>query len=262
MLRSSLYAGMTTESSIGATVSPAGSGLTAVLHPRGTRGTRRGTQANASGRRAYDTAVTGTDPRSGIGAPAAIAWAQARRGAHWARGRRSLAFIPPWRASVLDDMALNRPLNLLFRVLRARVLLRARSPIRAFGLRGGVTIAIVNWNSLDLLRDVVRALERFGPPAGGQLEILVVDNGSTDGSRAWLRSQRRIGRLRSVLLPRNVFHGPAMDLAFLLASTEYVVALDVDAFPVTDDWLETLLGPLRERKFVSGAQALRGYIHP
>jgi hypothetical protein len=206
--------------------------------------------------------VTGTDPRSGIGAPAAVVWAQARRGAHWARGRRSLSFIPPWRASVLDDMALNRPLNLLFRLLRARVLLRARSPIRAFGLRRGVTVAIVNWNSLDLLRDVVRALERFGPPAGGTLEILIVDNGSSDGSRAWLRSQRRIGRVRSILLPRNVFHGPAMDLAFLLASTEYVVALDVDAFPVADDWLETLLGPLRDHKFVSGAQALRGYIHP
>jgi hypothetical protein len=206
--------------------------------------------------------VTGTDPRSGIRAPAAIAWALARRGAHWTRGRRTLAFVPPWRASVLDDMALNRPLNLLFRLLRLRVLVRARSPIRSLGLRRGATVAIVNWNSLDLLCDVVRALERFGPPQGGRLEILVVDNGSVDGSRAWLRSQRRAGRLRCVLLPRNVFHGPAMDLAFLLAGTEYVVALDVDAFPVADAWLDALIEPLRDHKFVSGAQALRGYIHP
>lgn len=206
--------------------------------------------------------MSGTDPRNGISAPAAAAWAQARRGAHWARGRRTLAFIPPWRASVLDDMALNRPLNLVFRLLRLRVLIRARSPIRAFRLRPGATVAIVNWNSVDLLRDVVRALERCGPPPEGRLEILVVDNGSSDGSRAWLRAQRRAGRLRCILLPRNVFHGPAMDLAFLRASTEYVVALDVDAFPVADDWLATLLEPLRHKKFVSGAQALRGYIHP
>jgi glycosyltransferase involved in cell wall biosynthesis len=163
---------------------------------------------------------------------------------------------------VLDDMALNRPLNLVFRLLRLRVLAQARSPIRAFGLERGATVAIVNWNSLDLLRDVVRALERFGPPADGRLRILVIDNGSTDGSRAWLRRQRRIGRLRAVLLSRNVFHGPAMDLAFLLASTEFVVALDVDAFPVTEGWLEQLVEPLRNGKFVSGAQALRGYIHP
>jgi hypothetical protein len=206
--------------------------------------------------------VTGTDPRSGIGVPAAFVWSQLRRGAHWVRGRRSVAFVPPWRASVLDDMVLNRPLNLMFRVLRARTLLRARAPFGVFGLERGATIAIVNWNSLDLLRDVVRALERFGPPPRGRLEILVVDNGSTDGSRAWLRSQRRTGRLRAVLLPRNVFHGPAMDLAFLLARTEYVVALDVDAFPVTDGWLETLIQPLEDSSYVSGAQALRGYIHP
>ncbi len=159
-------------------------------------------------------------------------------------------------------MALNRPLNLLFRVLRIRVLLQARSPLPAFGLRRGVTVAIVNWNSLDLLRVVVRALERFGPPPEGRLEILVVDNGSSDGSRAWLRRQRRAGRLRTVLLPRNVFHGPAMDLAFLRAGTEYVVALDVDAFPVSSGWLTTLLQPLRDGKLVAGAQALRGYIHP
>jgi glycosyltransferase involved in cell wall biosynthesis len=191
-----------------------------------------------------------------------MAWAQARRGARWARGRRALTFIPPWRASVLDDMALNRPLNLLFRVLRWRVVAQARSPIRAMRLRPGVTVAVVNWNSLDLLRDVVRALERFGLPPDGRLEILVIDNGSNDGSRAWLRRERRAGRLRAVLLPRNVFHGPAMDLAFLLARTEYVVALDVDAFPVSDDWLQQLIGPLHGGKWVSGAQALRGYIHP
>jgi hypothetical protein len=63
-------------------------------------------------------------------------------------------------------------------------------------------------------------------------------------------------------MPRNVFHGPAMDLAFLLSKTEYTVALDVDAFPTTDAWLETLLTPLQQRRYVSGAEAQRGYIHP
>ena len=163
---------------------------------------------------------------------------------------------------MLDDTVMNRPLNLLFRILRARVLLLDRSRIPGLRLRPGVTIAIVNWNSVDLLKDVVSALERFGPPREGRLEILVVDNGSTDDSRRWLRAQRLARRVHSVLLPRNLFHGPAMDLAFLLSRTEYTVALDVDAFPIVDGWLDQLLEPLSGHKFVSGAEARRGYVHP
>lgn len=163
---------------------------------------------------------------------------------------------------MLDDVVLNRPLNLLFRILRVRTLFLARSPIPSLRLRRGVTVAIVNWNSVDLLRDVLRAVERFGPPGGGRLEVLVVDNGSVDDSRSYLRQMRAEGRLRCLLLPRNIFHGPAMDLAFLMSRTEYTVALDVDAFPVATDWLDTLLAPLIAGRFVSGAEALRGYIHP
>jgi hypothetical protein len=193
---------------------------------------------------------------------ASQAWSVTREYAARVRGPDEARFVPPWRATVLDDVVMNRPLNLLFRVLRRRVLLRVRAPLPGLRLRRGVTIAIVNWNSLDLLKDVVRAIERFGAPAAGRVEILVVDNGSEDGSRRWLRAQRHHGRLRAVLLPTNVFHGPAMDLAFLLSRTEYTVALDVDAFPIRPGWLDTLLEPLQRHKFVAGAEAARGYIHP
>ena len=207
--------------------------------------------------------VTGPETLSDVPGPATKAWSLLRRAARRIRGPRAEPFVPPWRASILDDVVLNRPLNLVFRTLRRRVLFLARSPIPGLRLRPGATIAIVNWNSVDLLRDVVHALERFGPPTGGRLEILVIDNGSTeDDSRAWLRRERARRRLRAVLLPRNVFHGPAMDLAFLLSRTEFVVALDVDAFPTTDGWLDVLLAPLGDHKYVAGAEALRGYIHP
>ncbi len=179
-----------------------------------------------------------------------------------ARGISREEFIPPWKASVVDDAALNRPLNLLFRILRWKVGLRARSPIARFRLRPGVTIAIVNWNSMDLLRDVLRAIDRAGSFSGGDVEVLVIDNGSVDGSRQFLRQCRAAGRVRCLLLPQNIYHGPAMDLAFLLSRTEYIVALDVDAFPTAPDWLDTLLMPLRSGKTVAGAEAARGYIHP
>ena len=76
-----------------------------------------------------------------------------------ARGIDRGEYIAPWEASVVDDAALNRPLNLLFRVLLWKVVVRSRVPIPGIRLRKGVTIAIVNWNSMDLLRDVLRAIE-------------------------------------------------------------------------------------------------------
>lgn len=207
-------------------------------------------------------AVSKPDQPPTVDPRASRAWSTVQTAATRLRGDSDGRFVPPWRATVLDDLALNRPLNVLFRILRRRVLLLAGSSVPGFRLRRGVTVAIVNWNSLDLLKDVVRAIERCGPPPAGSLEILVIDNGSTDESRSWLRAQKGTGRIRAVLLPRNVFHGPALDLAFLLSRTTYTVALDVDAFPVEPGWLETLITPLQHHKFVSGAEAQRGYIHP
>lgn len=170
--------------------------------------------------------------------------------------RRNREYTPPWSASLLDDVALNRPWNLLFRLLRGVATVRLRLPGR-LGVRPGVTVVIVNWNGEALLPDVLRAIERYSSP---RPEVIVVDNASTDGSRAWLAAERH--RLRPVLLPRNIYHGAAMDLGFLLSQTEHVVALDVDAFPVRNDWLEVLGAKLREGATVAGAEALRGYVHP
>ena len=165
-------------------------------------------------------------------------------------------YTSPWSASLLDDIALNRPWNVVLRLLRGVAAIRLRAPGR-LGVRPGVTVVIVNWNGRMLLPDVLAAIERYSPD---RPEVIVVDNASTDGSREWLRDQRH--RLRAVLLPRNIYHGPAMDLGFLLSRTDHVVALDVDAFPVRQDWLEALQAPLRRGAAVSGAQALRGYVHP
>lgn len=170
--------------------------------------------------------------------------------------RGSAAYTPPWSASVVDDVALNRPWNLVLRALRGVAAIRLRLP-GALGVRPGVTVVIVNWNGRPLLPDVLAAIERYSPE---RPEVILVDNASCDGSRAWLRTQRH--RLRPVLLPRNIYHGAGMDLGFLLSRTEYVAALDVDAFPIREDWLEVLRLPLQGGVTVSGAQALRGYVHP
>lgn len=135
--------------------------------------------------------------------------------------------------------------------------LRARARRRLDRLRpGAAAIVTVNWNSwphLEVLIDVVRRRS----PAG--TEIIAVDNGSADESRQRLGEQ---SEAKGLLLPANVGHELAMDLGVLLAETEFVVALDVDAFPLHDDWLERLLAPLSEGAQVSGARLNRSYVHP
>ena len=134
---------------------------------------------------------------------------------------------------------------------------RARARRRLGRLRpGAATVVTVNWNSwshLEVLIDVVR---RRSP---AETRIIAVDNGSVDGSRERIAAREDA---EGLLLPVNVGHELAMDLGVLMADTEYVVALDVDAFPLHDDWLDRLLAPLSEGAQVSGARLNRNYVHP
>jgi glycosyltransferase involved in cell wall biosynthesis len=136
-------------------------------------------------------------------------------------------------------------------------LLRARARRRLGALRPeAATIVTVNWNSWEHCAVLIELVQRRSPPG---TEILVVDNASEDGSREQLRGRADV---RHLLLPLNLGHDLAMDLGVLLCETEYVVALDVDAFPLHDRWLEELLGPLDRGAQVSGARLNREYVHP
>ena len=135
--------------------------------------------------------------------------------------------------------------------------LRAWARVRLGGLRpGGVTVVTVNWNSSPYLAVLLELVRRRSPK---DVEILVVDNGSRDGSRALLAGRPDV---HAVMLPLNVGHDLAMDIGFLLARTEYVVALDVDAFPLHARWLDELLAPLKAGAEIAGARLNRQYVHP
>jgi hypothetical protein len=149
------------------------------------------------------------------------------------------------------------------RILRAvgwRLLvpaLRARARRRIGGLRPGqATIVTVNWNSWGHLAVIVELVKRRSLPG---TQILVVDNGSQDESR---RRLAELSGVSTLLLPANLGHDLALELGVLLCRTEYVVTLDVDAFPLREGWIEELTEPLRQGAQVSGARLNRGYVHP
>lgn len=51
-----------------------------------------------------------------------------------------------------------------------------------------LSVCIVNWNTRDYLRECLAALSQH-PPAGADMEVIVVDNASADGSAAMVASE-------------------------------------------------------------------------
>jgi GT2 family glycosyltransferase len=85
-----------------------------------------------------------------------------------------------------------------------------------------VTVAVVipSWNSLGLLPrclDSIRA-------QGVEIELMVVDNGSADGSLAYLQEQD----VPHVSLPRNVGFAAAVNLGAARVGAEAILALNAD----------------------------------
>lgn len=159
--------------------------------------------------------------------------------------------IPPSRSAAATKAAQIAGWRLAVPALRAQ----ARRRLDRL-TPGAATIVTVNWNSWSHLEVLIDVVNRRSP-AGTR--IVAVDNGSVDGSRQRIAERDDV---EGLLLPANVGHELAMDLGVLGCETEFVVALDVDAFPLHDDWLERLLAPLDEGAQVAGARLNRSYVHP
>jgi rhamnosyltransferase len=78
-------------------------------------------------------------------------------------------------------------------------------------------------------------------------DVLVVDSGSSDGSLELVRSvAARDARVRvHEIRPHEFHHARTRNMAAERVSGRYVVFLGGDAVPLRDDWLATLLAPVR-----------------
>lgn len=121
---------------------------------------------------------------------------------------------------------------------------RRRPPLDRAPDNTAATVVIPNWNGRDLLErylpSVVAATQ-----ANPRNEIVVVDNGSTDGSAAFVRET--FPQVRLVALERNLGFGGGSNAGFRAASNDIVVLLNSD-MRVAPDFLPPLLAPFEDPK--------------
>jgi len=107
-----------------------------------------------------------------------------------------------------------------------------------------VSVVIVNWNGKHLLGE---CLDSLLAQQAGDIEIIVVDNGSQDGSREYI--QAHYGSVRLVSLPDNRGFAGGNNAGIQIASGRYIALLNNDT-RVDPAWLANLLreaetGPAR-----------------
>jgi glycosyltransferase involved in cell wall biosynthesis len=106
------------------------------------------------------------------------------------------------------------------------------------------SVVVPTYNRLDLLEE---ALASVWAQTWTDFEVIVVDDGSTDGTSEWLQGQPRVKLLRQA----NCGHGAARNRAAREAKGEYLACLDSD-----DRWFPWTLARLAEAIERHGRPAL------
>ncbi len=93
-----------------------------------------------------------------------------------------------------------------------------------------LSVIITNWNTRDLLRDLVSSIERHRPPFA--FEVIVVDNGSTDGSADMVA--REFPWVVLLMNAANLGYARANNMGCARAGGEFVLLLGSDTVIVDD----------------------------
>jgi GT2 family glycosyltransferase len=101
-----------------------------------------------------------------------------------------------------------------------------------------ISVIVVNWNGLVFLDECFESLSR---QTWQNKEFILVDNGSTDGSRELLVTwAERLPNAQTVLLPTNTGFCKANNIAFARTRGEWIALFNSDAV-AEPNWLEELV---------------------
>jgi len=135
--------------------------------------------------------------------------------------------------------------------------------------KGMVSIVILTFNQLDFTQKCVQSIQRHTPE---KHELIFVDNGSTDGTKKWLRKQiKENHNYRFIDNKTNLGFAKGCNQGIAAAGGEYLLLLNNDVV-VTPNWLSGMreclnrnpnigiVGPMTNQ--ISGIQKIPGVPYP
>jgi len=118
-----------------------------------------------------------------------------------------------------------------------------------------ISIIIVTWNGRQHLDD---CLEAVAAQRGGDIETILVDNASTDGTEAYVR--QRFPWVRILSLATNCGFAGGNNAGARIATGEYLAFLNNDTI-APPDWLRLLRQGLDEADHIAVATSRIVYLH-
>ena len=109
-----------------------------------------------------------------------------------------------------------------------------------------LSVIVPVFNERSTIAEIIRRMKSVELPDGIDLEVIVVDDGSSDGTRQVL-AQLRDSTVRVVTLDENRGKGVAVRSGFEHATGDYVLIQDADLEYDPDDWPRLLQPVLRGR---------------
>lgn len=98
-----------------------------------------------------------------------------------------------------------------------------------------VSIIVPVYNSMDTIKNCVNSMKKIKYP--GKLDLIFVDDGSTDGSREFLENQSGIKLLK---MKKNSGKAIALNTAIKKVKTKFVACMDSDTYPEPNVLMKTL----------------------
>lgn len=112
-----------------------------------------------------------------------------------------------------------------------------------------ISVIILNWNGVEMLRRYLPAVLSTTDTSVG--EVIVADNGSTDGSVDFLAAE--FPQVRVLRLDRNYGFAEGYNRAISMVDTEFVVLLNSDVRP-SPGWLGPLVDYMKSNPLAGACQ--------